>query len=89
MADEGPRMEVHTPVNVSYRTTWLPEYSGVTVVVYSTNRPVNPSGYSNCPASARTPSWGALFTTTATGNPGLGVHQVALYLVARVSGNPA
>ena len=47
LADEAPRIEVHTPVNESYRTTWLPEYKGVTVVVYSTNRPVTPSGYSN------------------------------------------
>ena len=46
------------------------------------------TGYSNCPARARTPNWFTPFTTIAVGNPELGVHQVALNLVARVSGKP-
>ena len=46
--DEGPRIEVQTAVNVSYRTTWLPAKMLVKVVVYSTNRCAPPpSGYSN------------------------------------------
>ena len=32
-SDEGPRIEVHTPVNESYRTTWLLAKILVKVVV--------------------------------------------------------